>query len=142
MRSRVYVAVRCPPVSLSDCFVDRQQQWRASGLLLSTQLAPHTSYRSISAAGAHANAGSVMLRAEERGSTQTSLACYTGPALLTYLPTLKVSLQSNSTCQSNSIQRFIRVDYPRDAKLIKYVTATLAVQCMFLHYHTRMQGGA
>jgi len=55
------------------CPVDRQQQRCAAGLVLSAVRAPRTSCQSISAAGARsaANAGSVMFRSEERGSTQT-----------------------------------------------------------------------
>jgi len=74
MPSRIYVTVGCPSVSLS---VDRQQQRRASGLLLSAGACSR--YRSTATASTQctrsaANAGSVMLRAEGRGgSTLTCL---------------------------------------------------------------------
>jgi len=63
MRSRVYLTVRCPSVRLSVC---------------SSVPSIDSSSRSTFAAGRRrrsaANAGSVMLRAEGRGSTQT---CFT-----------------------------------------------------------------
>ena len=65
-------------VCLSVCPVDRQQQRRAAGLLLSAVACS----RCRSTAGTRrtrsaANAGSVMSRAEEQGSTQTYvLSCY------------------------------------------------------------------
>ena len=77
-RGRVYVTVGCPFVRLSVCPVDRQQQRRAAGLLLSAVACS----RCRSTAGTRrtrsaANAGSVVSRAEERGSTQTYvLSCY------------------------------------------------------------------
>jgi len=37
MRSRVYVTVVCPSVCLSVCPIDREQQLRQAGLLLSIQ---------------------------------------------------------------------------------------------------------
>jgi len=89
----VYVTIGCPSVRpsvcssvslrLSVCGVDRQQQRRAAGLLQSAGAGSR--YRSIATGAAYrlsidcrrrrsaANAGSVMLRAEDRGSTQT---CY------------------------------------------------------------------
>ena len=68
------VSVR-PSVRPSVCPVDRQQQRRAAGLLLSALCSPRTSC--CRRPRSTANAGSVMLRAEDRGSTQTCLIKYT-----------------------------------------------------------------
>ena len=62
------------PVRRSVCPVDRQQQRRAAGLLLSSGACSR--YRSIAASARAAAAGSVMLRAEVRGSTPTCLLTY------------------------------------------------------------------
>jgi len=70
MRSRVYETVERPRPSV--CYVDRQQQRRAAGLLLSAGACSR--YRSITGTWRKrlaANAGSVVLRAEGRGSTKT-----------------------------------------------------------------------
>jgi len=62
----------CPSV----CHVDRQQQRHAAGLLLSSSAGSRcrstvAGYRSMYAGARAVAAGSVMLRAEVRGSTQT-----------------------------------------------------------------------
>jgi len=76
MRSRVCMTVRlgCPSVCLSVCPVDREHQRRAAGLLLSAGACSR--YRPIALTRrtrSAVNAGSVMLRAEGRGSTQICL---------------------------------------------------------------------
>jgi len=58
----LYVTVGCPSVRLSVCPVDRQQQLRAAGLLLSAGACSRC--RSITAGARAAAASSVMLRSE------------------------------------------------------------------------------
>ena len=72
MRSGVYVTVGCPSVRPSVCPVDRQQQRRAASWSGRLQQMSIDSWQACSPRSA-ANAGSVMLRADGRGSTQTCL---------------------------------------------------------------------
>jgi len=69
MRSRVYATVRCPSVRP----VDRQQQRCAAGLLLSAGSRCRSTVIGTQRRRSAANAGCVVSRAEERGSTQACL---------------------------------------------------------------------
>ena len=74
MRSRVY---GCPFVCSSVRPIDRQQQQRAAGLLLSALWAVDTDRYFLLAPEHRSKVYGVMLRAEVRGSTETCLICGT-----------------------------------------------------------------
>ena len=82
MRRRVYVTIGCPSVRPSVCPVDRHLLLAAACARAADidpqLLAPAIDryYRSIAAGANAAAAGSVMLRAEVRGSTRTCSCCY------------------------------------------------------------------
>jgi len=78
MRCRVYITVGCPFVCLSVCL----SLWSTSAACRTLRLGVGSRYRSTAAGARAAAAGSVMLRAEVRDSTQI---CFTDKFDITVL---------------------------------------------------------
>jgi len=72
MQWRSYGTIGCPSVRVCVCPIDRQRR-RPAGLLLSAGVCSRYRWYAYSRRSA-VNAGSVMLRADGRGSTQTCLS--------------------------------------------------------------------